>query len=179
MRTSGQWKWGTILLGGILCGAWRFATAPPTQNAQAVVVGPAVLLRLQREGVAVWDLRTRGRRFPGAQRANYAALSGLLRQTPGVALLVDDAQLSGTAALAAAAAPYLIPASRLEAHVWRDVPQLTPQQLQARTDVDVWDVSELEEWQYGRVPGSRHLPFAHLLRGERQMLNRRRALVFT
>jgi hypothetical protein len=166
-----------ILTAAILWSAGRFTT-PAENTREAVIVGPAVLLRLQREGVAVWDLRTRGRRFPGAQRTNTAHLATHRLSAPA-AILVDDAQLSGMAATLADSPTYLIPASRLEAHTWRGVPQITAQQLQAQSKVDVWDVSALEEWQHSRVPGSRHLPFTRLLRGERQMLGRKRALVFT
>lgn len=141
------------------------------------IVGPSVMLRLQREGAPVFDLRRQGRPVPGAVRvvkrnAKGAVLSEAVifqarAHSQAVVLLGDSPEVGEVAqqlrAQSSTTDIYLIPARMLEYHTLAGVSQLTPNQLQARLPrMHVLDVSEEEEFAHIRVPGSQRVSYETL-----------------
>jgi hypothetical protein len=171
----------TVALGNLAVDAWqarRVELLRPPGGVQ--IAGPSVLLRLQREGAPVFDLRPAGRPMPGVARLTPAraatlATGRLPRAGHPVAVLGDTpaaAQLARQLAGPAGARPvYLVPPHLLEYRVLPDVPQLTPRQLQARLgQVRVLDVSEADEFAAVRIPGSRHVAYETIQAGDRSAL---------
>jgi hypothetical protein len=194
MRIAKAWKiYGsvccvtlTVLIGAVRHAAsMRESAQESSQIIEPQIVGPSVMLRLQREKEPVLDLRPGGRQVPGALRVSgkdvEKALVPLLSRSPhtrprSVALLGDDIpQLVPIARRLRVRFEltdvYLVPAPMLEYHTLPDISQLTPAALRARLPrMRVLDVSEVEEFAARRVPGSRHASFAALWAGDRSML---------
>jgi hypothetical protein len=165
-------------------GTWALArpstTEAPSPNHQVQVVGPLVLLRLQREGHAIFDLRSQGRAIPGISKATSQQVQNWARSKRPFTIVADDHAAPHVAKRFASSLAYLVPASRLETTSWAGVKQWIPQQLSPRlAQVQIWDVSEADEFQQSHLPRSRHLPIQAILAGERHRFSKNKAIVFT
>ena len=183
---------GSVIAGSVvIAGSFARSSSEESQafasRGETQIAGPSVMLRLQREGAPVLDLRRKGRRVPGAVRVlkgnakevvlSEAVLSssGMRNQSRAVALLGETSEIDKVAQQLRSRSGlrdiYLIPSRMLEYYTLADVKQLTPRQLRARlAQMRVLDVSEAEEFAHAHVPGSRRVAYEALRSGDRSVL---------
>lgn len=151
----------------------------PTEIAPASeieVVGPSVLMNRAREtSIAIFDVRSAGRRVPGATR-NLAAPVG----NRTVFALGDLETARKWAQKRALKTVFVVPPHLIEFEAMRNVPQIAPRAAWEKVRRKGWplfDVSEAVEFEGSRLPGSQRLDFIEFQQGKLQRLPKNRPFI--
>ncbi len=147
-----------------------------TEVVETEVVGPSVLMNHAREGsVAVFDLRLKGRRVPGATR-NLAA--PIENQT--VFALGDLETARKWAKQRSLKSIFVVPPHLIEFETMRGVPQIAPRKAHEKARRNHWplfDVSEAIEFESSRLPLSQRLDYTEFQQGKLQQLPKNRPFI--
>jgi rhodanese-related sulfurtransferase len=148
----------------------------PTSGVQ--VVGPSAALRMQRAGAVIFDARTRGRTIPGAQRG----LPRNITAPPLVAAGSGEQAQRWASARGWRGVVRWLPSHLLEVRDYAGVAQIDPRaawRQVGRGEIEIIDVSEADEWDAVRLPGSRRVSWAQIAGGDRSWVPRDKQIVFT
>jgi rhodanese-related sulfurtransferase len=159
----------SILAIGVAAIAWNASNSSIEANdqfAQIEVVGPSVLLNAREAGaVTILDLRSHGRRVPGAvPAANWRSST---KDSNPIFLLGDERAASDWARKRNLNA-LIIPSRMIEFHAMENVPQIAPRAAKRFVDesqMPLFDISEAPEFAASKLADSKRFDYADFRAG--------------